>query len=137
MESRIKILHFGNLIDSQLIESAMRDECLSCELKTTCDTDEYIDALKTEVFDVILSDKDEGVDTAFRLAKDFTPHTAFIMLCSPVNYEYKSANENNADKKTEKKYEFIPKMDMKYLAPTIHEVIENTSQKHDISCHWG
>ena len=131
MERKIKILHFGKYVDWHLIESEMEKECVSCELKNTCSTSEFINALKTEVFDIILSDNSEELTTVFRLAKEFTPHTAFIMISSQ--------NQNSAvgEQKRGKDIKYIPKTDLKFLAPVINKSLDTINQRHDISCHWG
>lgn len=134
MEKKIKILQFERSNNSEVVESIIQKACIDCEFKITCSTREFIDALKTDVFDVILSDNTlsrSEVAGAFRLAKEISPHTAFILV-SLLNNQ--SILENNGGLM---KLEKIPKTDLNKLVTTINRAVSEAMKRRDISCHWG
>ena len=63
--------------------------------------------------------------------QEFSPHTAFFMISSP-NYN-KAANDYSLNEKIG----YIQKTDLKLLAPTINNALDEITRKHDVSCHWG
>ncbi len=133
MEKKIKILQFEQNDNSEVVESAIQKGCLDCEYKITCNTKEFIDALKTEVFDIILSDNSlpgSEVIGAFRMAKEISPHTAFILVSLMNN---SGAEEN----KWQNKLDMIPKTDLTKLVTTIDRAVNDVIKRWDISCHWG
>lgn len=133
MEKKIKILQFEQNDNSEVVESAIQKGCLDCEYKITCNTKEFADALKTEVFDVILSDNTlpgSEVFGAFRIAKEISPHTAFILV-SLLN------NGNVETTRNQNKLDMIPKTDLTKLVTTIDRAVSEVMKRWDISCHWG
>lgn len=134
MEKKIKILQFERDDNSEVVESIILEGCLDCEFKITCSTKEFIDALKTDVFDIILSDntlsRSELVG-AFRLAKEISPHTAFILI-SLLNNQVVTEESS-----VSKKLEMIPKTDLTKLVTTINRAANDVLKRRDISCHWG
>jgi DNA-binding NtrC family response regulator len=132
MEKKIKILQFEQNDNSAVVESTIQG-CLDCEYKITCNTKEFLDALKTEVFDVILSDNTlpgSEVVGAFRMAKEISPHTAFILVSL--------MNDSSLDGgKWQNKLDMIPTTDLNKLVNTIDSAVNDVMKRWDISCHWG
>ena len=131
MERKIKILHFEKNIDSDLIESTMKQECINCELRKIYSAKDFINELKTEVFDVILSENSDELISAFRLAKEISPHSAFIVVSTNSQESIKGQTNGRTE------FDDLPNTSLKVLAPAINKVVEDVFQRHDISCHWG
>ena len=134
MENKIKILQFERNDNSEVVESILQEGCLDCEFKITCSTQEFIDALKTDVFDIILSDNTlsrSEVAGAFRLAKEISPHTAFILISLLNNQVITDSNKGQI------KLDKIPKTDLTKLVSTVNRAVNDVLKRRDISCHWG
>ena len=130
MERKIKILHYETNMDTGLIERTIRSEAKNCELKRINSSDDYINALKTDVFDVILSEDSDELNSSFKIAKEISPHSAFLVI---------NSDQSNREQPEfqDKIYEGIRTTDLKILAETIDKIMEEVVQKQDISCHWG
>ena len=131
MDRKIKILHYDTNMDTDLVESTISRESMNCELKRINSSVDYINALKTDVFDVIISENSEDVNSSFRIAKEISPHSAFLVINSDKQGNMLTDGYNT------KIYDGIKTTDLKILAKTIDKIMEEVVQKQDISCHWG
>lgn len=135
MKKKIKILHCeNNDTDAELIESRISTDNLHCEFTRVYNKDEYHSALMKEVYDVILCDskmKDYDWVSALKLAKEITPHSAFIII-SPVVGEEKSSEVL--------KYgatDYISKSKLNTLIPAIKRAALGIAALYGVSSHWG
>jgi two-component SAPR family response regulator len=133
MNKSIKILHFKSNVDSKIIETELLKRRLYCDVKSISNTEEYKEALETDVYDIILSDDGlpvEEIYSAMKFAREMTPQTAFVLLAA-IKSEIKNINSNQP-----KDYK-IPKTQLEILAPTINRLVKESVDKQDISCYWG
>ncbi len=134
MNKKIKILLYEKDNAPGAVESIINNKCINCELKRTCNIQEFLSALKTEVFDVILSDNempDLDVRSAFRFSKEITPQSEFIYVSST-----RGVNESNK-KDEEEKIKGIPHTDIDSLPPTLDKVMREIILRQDIPSSWG
>jgi len=133
MNKSIKILHFKSNVDSKIIETELLKRRLYCDVKSISNTEEYKEALETDVYDIILSDDGlpvEEIYSAMKFAREMTPQTAFVLLAA-IKSEIKNINSYQP-----KDYK-IPKTQLEILAPTINRLVKESVDKQDISCYWG
>ncbi len=135
MEKKIIILHYEKSINPDEIERSIKNEFPDCEIINIDSREKYIEALKTDVYDVILSESNQqhfvDVISDFKLAKAITPHTAFILL-SPLDREI-SKDKSGKYKELKK----ITRVEPNILALTISRALEKVYLRQDISRHWG
>lgn len=133
MEKKIKILHFEKNNLSKAVETAISKEHINCELKNIFSTEELMAELKTDVFDIILSDSSlnrRDVLSAFRLCKEISPHSAFILISL--------LNEQDGNEPKEKlQLKMIPSSDLNSIGSTLDKAMRDVLLRQDISCHWG
>lgn len=133
MDKKIKVLLFGS-DDTGVLESMIREGNLSCEVKKTGNSEDYINTLKTEVFDIILSGstlEDSEVISAFKIAREITPHSAFIFLGSM------NSKRNEQESKLSNVFNMLPNAEIDILAQTIKRILAEVEDRQSISCHWG
>lgn len=133
MEKKIKILHFEKNNLSKAVEKAINKEHINCELKNIFNTQELISALQTDVFDIILSDSSlngREVLSAFRLCKEISPHSAFILVSLLQDQDGSKSNE-------ELQLQMIPSSDLNSIGSTLDKAMRDVLLRQDISCHWG
>ena len=131
MEKKIKILHFEKNNLSKAVEKAINKEHINCELKNIFSTQELISALQTDVFDIILSDSSlngSEVLSAFRLCKEISPHSAFILV---------SLLQDGSEPNEELQLQKIPSSDLNSIGSTLDKAMRDVLLRQDISCHWG
>jgi DNA-binding NtrC family response regulator len=135
MKKKIKVLHCeNNDTDAELIESRISTNNLNCDFTRVFNKEEYHTALMKEVYDVILCDskmKDIEWISAVKLAKEISPHTAFIII-SPGTGEEK-ANEVLKYGATD----FISKSKLSALIPAIKRAVMGIAALYGVSSHWG
>jgi hypothetical protein len=134
MDKKIKILLFEKDNTPGAVESIINNKCINCELKRTCNTQDFLSALKTDVFDVILSDSelsDFDVRSAFKFSKEITPQSEFIYVSSTDKLQ-DSITDNE-----EEKIKGIPHTDINSLPPTLDKVMKEVISRQDIPNNWG
>lgn len=86
-----RILHLeDDLADSELTRNLLTAADLACELLVVATRKQYVDALQSSTFDVILADHrlpDLDGFTALRLAQEFARETPFIVLAGTIGEE--------------------------------------------------
>jgi CheY-like chemotaxis protein len=134
MYKKIKILLYEKDNAPGAVESIINNKCVNCELKRTCNTQEFLSALKTDVFDVILSDNempDLDIRSAFRFSKEITPHSEFIYVSSTVG------TNDSTKKDDEERIKGIPHADIDSLPPTLDKVMREVISRQDMPNSWG
>ncbi|MFA3783551.1 hypothetical protein ABRY23_10855 [Melioribacteraceae bacterium 4301-Me] len=135
MERKIIILYYNEEDDVELVENYIKEQCPSCVVKSISKREEYTEAIKTDVYDLIISQGDQqhilDVISDYKLAKAITPHTKFILLSSEI------AEEHVKDIKSYKEIEKVPRKNLNMLIPTVNRALNEVYLKHDISLHCG
>ncbi|GEM_PF-2866071 len=135
MEKKIIVLHYDRNVDPNSIEKLIKEKYPHCVVKTTTTREEYSEALRTDVYDLIITESDQqhifDVLSDFKFAKAVTPHSHFILLLPDKTDEEVKRNKHYKD------IEKIPRAEINNLIPIVNRAFGEVYSKHDVSLHWG
>jgi len=135
MKNTVKILHFENDdINAQLIESKIQLENMGCEIKKVYKMDDYLRALMTDLYDLVLCDySSPDIDwiNANSFVREISPHTSFILV-SPTQNEIKMTDEINKHMS-----DYFQNAKLDNINPVINRAVLKIETYDGISCNWG
>jgi len=135
MKNTIKILHFeNNEINARLIESNIELENMNCEFKKVFNMEDYLNALMTDLFDVVLCDSSLPYHdwiNAVSFVREIAPHTSFILV-SPTQDEVKVDEANN-----NRLLEYIQSTKLDNINPAINLAVSKLENYDGVSLNWG
>jgi len=130
VDAQIKILHLeDNELDSELLVSTLEAEGINCDVHRVAHKQEFIDAVTSNKYDLILSDNTlpdfDGID-ALRHAKRIQPATPFVFLSGTLGEDVaiEAMRWGAAD--------YVLKHKLPKLGLTIKRVIHENKQRKEL-----
>ena len=134
MINTVKILHFENDdINAQLIKSKIQLENMSCEIKNVYKMEDYLRALMTDLFDLVLCDcSSPDIDwiNANSFVREISPHTSFILVSSTQNEIIIT------DEITKHLSDYFQNAKLDNISPVINSAISRIEIHDGVSCNW-